>query len=691
MCRDMKLGRLLAAVLAILSVPMVATAHHDEVVDRTGREKLEIVSLSSSTDRQVASTDANCANPTIETAQTEDRPSVSSGGRFVAFSSAAADLHPDDTNGNLATDVFVRDRQKRTTDLVSVMDGSSTPPELGEVGEVLNNVSCINAAFNPAISKNGRFVAFADALPLVESSSGSSDSGRAPAFQVYIRDRKRRVTELVSVTHQGDPMPGNSGVSTVEISDDGRYVVFSNLLDRVDTTSLDGSCLTANSRCAQIYLRDRAKGETVLVSGTSTGEPGNGHSPVASISSAGQHVAFNSTAGDLVSLDNNSCPKDGLEQLPSCTDVFLFDLQTQKTQLISYDREGQSGNGQSFISPGMVTSAGRAVSSDGRDVIFYSEANNIVPVRNAAADTEDRGTYIRDTKTERVERVSVDSAGRAVADGPGSAFLSADGGHVLWTGSSGMDCSTSPGCNQKPGHEAGVFLFDRSLGQLTQIVLLGDADHATFGTGTSDIDDSLRFGVWEATDGTYGPTDTNEGFDVYLADLGRITRGLGEVMSAGRSASGSAIGLPRESQAPLPAARLSGATLAYRPDLDDLYLRIDVERLDGAIAISPILYGARFTTSVGDFELRATQDLASPGGGDFGLFRCAGESCVETAELSGGYGTVGESIVASVSLDELGLAGDGAVTDIEIFSSLGTYSYGPAVVLDEFALDGIKW
>src|SRR5690554_197008 len=45
-------------------------------------------------------------------------PAISADGRYVAFTSSAANLVPDDTNG--ATDVFVHDRDTGTTTRVSV-------------------------------------------------------------------------------------------------------------------------------------------------------------------------------------------------------------------------------------------------------------------------------------------------------------------------------------------------------------------------------------------------------------------------------------------------------------------------------------------------------------------------------------------------------------------------------------------
>ncbi|MCA9976126.1 MAG: PD40 domain-containing protein, partial [Anaerolineales bacterium] len=70
-------------------------------------------------------------------------PYVSADGRFVAFASDADNLVSGDSNG--ATDIFVRDRQTNQTWRVSV----STDNAQGNF-----------ASFAPAISDNGRYVAF---------------------------------------------------------------------------------------------------------------------------------------------------------------------------------------------------------------------------------------------------------------------------------------------------------------------------------------------------------------------------------------------------------------------------------------------------------------------------------------------------------------------------------------------------
>jgi Tol biopolymer transport system component len=95
------------------------------------------------------------------------RPWISSDGRFVAFFSLATNLVPGDTNG--AGDVFVYDRQTRTTERMSV-------DSFANQGD--------GDSFNLSISADGRFVAFDSvAINLVsQDTNGLSD--------VFVHDRR---------------------------------------------------------------------------------------------------------------------------------------------------------------------------------------------------------------------------------------------------------------------------------------------------------------------------------------------------------------------------------------------------------------------------------------------------------------------------------------------------------------------
>ena len=120
-------------------------------------------------------------------------PAISADGRFVAFSSDATNLVPGDTNGT--ADVFVRDRQTGTTRRVSVGSG-------GAQGNGLS--------VDPAISADGRFVAFAsDATNLVPGDTNGADD-------VFVRDRQTGTTRRVSVGSggaQGDRVSFDPAIS----------------------------------------------------------------------------------------------------------------------------------------------------------------------------------------------------------------------------------------------------------------------------------------------------------------------------------------------------------------------------------------------------------------------------------------------------------------------------------------------
>src|SRR5205823_4846703 len=128
--------------------------------------------------------------------------SISADGRFVAFSSSATNFAPGDTGGQV--DLFVHDRQTRTTERVSVDSAGNQGNDLS-IGP-------------PALSADGRFVAFASlATNLVPGDSNGW-------MNVFVRDRQARTTERVSVDGAGTE--GNESSGSPSFSADGRFVAF---------------------------------------------------------------------------------------------------------------------------------------------------------------------------------------------------------------------------------------------------------------------------------------------------------------------------------------------------------------------------------------------------------------------------------------------------------------------------------
>jgi Tol biopolymer transport system component len=128
-------------------------------------------------------------------------PSISANGRFVAFSSGAANLVPGDTKEHV--DVFVHDRKTGKTRRVNL---SSAGVEADLDSDL------------PSISASGRFVAF-------ESFATNLVPGDTKAVRdVFVRDRKTGKTKRVSVSSAG--VEGDAESFAPSISGDGRFVAF---------------------------------------------------------------------------------------------------------------------------------------------------------------------------------------------------------------------------------------------------------------------------------------------------------------------------------------------------------------------------------------------------------------------------------------------------------------------------------
>jgi Tol biopolymer transport system component len=252
-------------------------------------------------------------------------PALSADGRFVAFASYASNLVEGDTNGTV--DVFVHDRLRHQTQLISVASDSSPGN---------------NDSFSPAISADGRYVAFTSwANNLVGDDTNHQ-------VDVFVHDRQTGQTGRISLASDGTQ--GNNRSSSPTVSADGRFVAFvsrSNNLVSGDTNQAE-----------DIFVHDRQSGITQRVSLASDGSQGNGLSEHPTISADGRFVAFKSDASNLVSADTNLI-----------SDVFVHNRQSGQTRLASLVTNRTQGNGNSDWP---------AISADGLHLTFESAASNLV-------------------------------------------------------------------------------------------------------------------------------------------------------------------------------------------------------------------------------------------------------------------------------------------------------------------------
>lgn len=266
--------------------------------------------------------------------------SLSLDGQLVAFASQSP-LTADDTNPFLNQDVYVRDRQTNTTELISrAVTGFS--PNFGQSGEPSG------ASPGLGISTDGRYVAFFSTAPdIITGGTNGRD-------HIYRRDRQLGVTMIVTTRADGEQ--ADAGSRKLSLSGDGRYVAFAS-----DATNLVSESLSFG--VLQIFVKDMQTGNVMLASKSAEGVPAAGSpgqliTDDPSISGDGRYVTFWSAATNLVSGDTNAKP-----------DVFVKDLQTGGIAIASVSDGGALGNGDSVLP---------AISGDGRSVAFISFASNLV-------------------------------------------------------------------------------------------------------------------------------------------------------------------------------------------------------------------------------------------------------------------------------------------------------------------------
>ena len=209
-------------------------------------------------------------------------PSIDSTGRRVAFTSLATLSGEDE---NTREDVYVHDRKtNKTTFVSSPRTGTNESPCLVDLSEETGvsetKVACTDAlSRNPAISGDGKSVVFeSSASNLVKDDTNL-------AWDVFVRDLRKKKTERVSVdsdARETEEIPvgplGSGGNSTLSgfpmdqqpfsvvqqpISNDGRFVAFWSEADDLVPNDSGGS---------DFFVRDRKAGRTERITVSSTGE-----------------------------------------------------------------------------------------------------------------------------------------------------------------------------------------------------------------------------------------------------------------------------------------------------------------------------------------------------------------------------------------------------------------------------------
>jgi PKD repeat protein len=385
-----------------------------------------------------------------------------------------ATLTVTDDLGATATDtatvtVFGNQATAGTTERVSVATGGAQA--IGTFG-----------SFNPALSADGRFVAF-DSFT---NNLGSAGRG------ILVRDRQAGTTESV-----GDPSCPGSRLP--DISADGRFVAF----------ECDQQAQSDTTPRIAILVRDRVTGLLERADVSSAGQAAACDGSVEgcasvrpAISADGRFVAFYSGAINLVPGDTNANP-----------DVFVRDRVAGTTERVSVP----TGGAQSAWGAASRFEDRLGISANGRFVAFASVADDLVPGGLVLGVNR---IFVRDRQLGTTELASLSGTGAPANSDSRQPSISADGRVVAFS---------SFGNNLVPGdtnNAEDVFVRDRVAGTTERVNITGAGTQVVCPpavTGAECNRDPVvsadgRFVVFRSRANNLILNDTNLREDVFIRD-----------------------------------------------------------------------------------------------------------------------------------------------------------------------------
>ena len=203
---------------------------------------------------------------------------------------------------------------------------------------------------------------------------------------------------LVSRNSNGTPANGDSSTQGAQLlSGDGNLVAFSSVANNLPGG--DGST-------SQAYVRNMQTGKTRLVSRKNSGDPADGGVNASAISANGRFVGFYGPGDGLPGADG------------STSEVWVRDLKTKRTRLVSKSNSGEPGDG---------SSSSPSLSYDGRFVAFRSNADNL-----PGGDGFTQFIYVRDMKRGKTILASRTNTGDPAAGEAYGQLVSSDGRLVVF-------------------------------------------------------------------------------------------------------------------------------------------------------------------------------------------------------------------------------------------------------------------
>lgn len=246
--------------------------------------------------------------------------------------------------------------------------------------------------------EEGRYIAF------ISSSVGFAGS-TGKHRQVFWRDCNTGITKLISAASNGEE--GNGESYYPSISGDGKSVAFESYSSNLVPDDKNG--------VRDIFIWQSATNKIERVSIGDDGKEANAESYEASVSGNGDFIAFTSTASNI------SATEKGI----SNNNVFLRDMKSGITTMISIDPIAKKGGGGSNAS----------ISYDGSRIAFYSHTPTLV----AADNNGFWDIFLWEKDAKKLKRISLTADGKERNQGTESAnrivapAISGDGRYIAFS------------------------------------------------------------------------------------------------------------------------------------------------------------------------------------------------------------------------------------------------------------------
>jgi Tol biopolymer transport system component len=354
------------------------------------------------------------------------------------------------------------------------------PMSLTRVSRTLQGRSGNGASRFPAVSANGRYIAFESAASdlVVGDTNACTD--------VFVHDRATAITARVSLTSTG--IQGNGESYDATISGDGRYIAFTSAATNLVAGDTNGM--------VDVFLHDRTSVRTLRVSyAFSSRQQGDGESYSPAISRDGKVVVFVTAATNLVPI--LGADTNGFFDIYAYVHDGLMNGNTMRVSKVN----DAFGNGHSYAP---------AVSGDGRYIAYLSSASNMV--LNDSSDTNGlRDVFVKDRISGLITRVSVSSAGNLADGDSGAIAISDDGRYVAF------ESSATNLVGDDTNGKWDIFLHDRQTMKTVRMSIASDGREGNESSFAPTVSGDGRFVAFHSL-ATNFCEDTNGVRDIFVHD-----------------------------------------------------------------------------------------------------------------------------------------------------------------------------